>query len=66
MAEARSIDVKLTADVSEYVDQMARATAATKELEQTLRACGITAADMPTAIRGALKFTRGDAERIAG
>lgn len=56
MASERNVNVKLTADVAEYVEAMQRAKEATDELGDTLRALGITAEDMPAAIKSVLHF----------
>lgn len=54
MASERNVSVKLTADVDEYVEAMKRAKEATDKLGDTLRTLGITAEDMPAAIKSAL------------
>jgi hypothetical protein len=58
MADARSINVKLTIDVDKYVAGIERARAATEALTAELRACGISDADMPSAIKSALRIIK--------
>jgi hypothetical protein len=54
----REIHVKLIADVDDYVVALDRAKAATKALAEELRACGISEAELPKAIKTAMRIVK--------
>ena len=56
----RNIKVILTADVSNYIANVEKARAATEALADELRACGISEADMPNAIKTAMRIVKDD------
>lgn len=58
MAEARNVQVTLTANVEQYVAAMERATAATVGLSEVLKRMGITEEQMPSAITATLNMVR--------
>jgi len=60
MADGRNIKVTMTADVGNYIAGMERARAATSALADELRACGISEADLPKAIKTAMRIVKDD------
>ena len=54
----REIHVELIADVDNYVVSMERAQAATRALADELRACGIAEAELPKAIKTAMRIVK--------
>lgn len=59
MAETpRNINVTLKANVDQYVEAMERARVSTEALANELRACGISEAELPKAMKTALRIIK--------